>query len=71
MKWCDEKNKLIQRYESATRAYATSIRELQEGLKALAQRFDYERSFLATEEARYTSELARAALLHHIRHHHC
>ncbi|GEM_PF-2085152 len=67
MKICDEKSKLIQRYEAAARAYAASIRELQEGLPKL----DYERSFLATEEARYTSELARAALLQHIRHHHC
>jgi len=70
MKFCDEKNKLIRRYEAATNAYASSIRELQQGLARLA-RFDYERSFLATEEARYTSELARAALLTHIRQHHC
>ncbi|HLH38012.1 MAG TPA: hypothetical protein VKX39_02600 [Bryobacteraceae bacterium] len=57
----------MQRYEAAARTYAESVRELQRGLAKL----DYERSFLATEEARYTSELARAALLQHIRNHHC
>jgi hypothetical protein len=67
---CEEKTKLIRRYEAATNAYASSIHELQEGLAKLAL-FDYERSFLATEEARYTSELARAALLTHVRQHHC
>ncbi len=70
MKMCEEKSKLIRRYEAATNAYASSIHELQEDLLRLAQ-FDYERSFLATEEARYTSELARVALLTHIRQHHC
>jgi hypothetical protein len=70
MKLCDEKNKLIRRYEAATNAYASAIRELQDRMPDLPE-CDYERSFLATEEARYTSELARAALLHHIRHHHC
>ena len=70
MKMCEEKNRLIRRYEAATNAYAISIQELLKGLERLAK-FDYERSFLATEEARYTSELARAALLSHIRQHHC
>jgi hypothetical protein len=75
MKLCDEKNKLIRRYEAATNAYASAIHELQESVAPAARlnggKVDYERSFLATEEARYTSELARAALLHHIRQHHC
>lgn len=85
MKFCDEKSKLIKRYEAATSAYADAIRELQQGIAKLAngflgkaglekvglEKFDYERSFLATEEARYTTELARAALLHHVREHHC
>lgn len=70
MKLCDEKTKLIRRYEAATTAYAGAIRELVDSVAKLAK-FDYERSFLATEEARYTSELARAALLHHVRQHHC
>jgi hypothetical protein len=70
MKLCDEKTKLIKRYEAATNAYASAIHELQESVGRLAK-FDYERSFLATEEARYTSELARAALLQHVRQHNC
>lgn len=70
MKLCEEKSKLIRRYEAATNAYAGAIRELEEKLVMLA-RTEYERSFLATEEARYTSELARAALLQHVRQHHC
>ena len=70
MKLCEEKAKLLRRYEAASSAYAGAVRELEDGIKTFAK-FDYERSFLATEEARYTSELARAALLHHIRNHRC
>jgi len=70
MKLCDEKAKLVRRYEAAAGAYASALRELHQAMAAMA-RFDYERSFLGTEEARYTTELARAALLHHIRLHRC
>jgi len=69
MKICDQKAKLLKRYEAAVHAFAASLRELQEGARLTP--FDYDRSFLASEEARYTTELARAALLHHVRDHRC
>lgn len=67
---CEEKRRLLVAYEAATQAYFRAMNDLRAKM-GTSPKAEYDQLFKATEGARARSELARAALLEHIRDHKC
>jgi hypothetical protein len=67
---CDEKARLAQDFEAATRKFAEDVRQLQQNIGTLT-REEYERLQRISDEARMKSEQARLALEHHVAAHDC
>jgi len=67
---CEEKRRLLVAYEAATQAYFRAMNELRARM-GTSPKAEYDELFKATEAARARSEMARAALLEHIREHKC
>lgn len=67
---CDEKEKLLAAYQSATQAFADSVAQLHAkiGTSLLSE---YQALQGVSEEARLASERARLALEQHIASHRC
>jgi len=67
---CEEKRRLLVAYEAATQAYFRAMNGLRAKM-GTSPKAEYDRLFKATEEAHARSEMARTALLEHIREHKC
>ena len=68
--FCAEKRRLLIEYDAATQAYFRAMIDLRAKM-ATSPKELYDQLFQATEAARARSELARTALLQHIRNHNC
>ena len=67
---CLEKRRLLLEYDAATQAYFRAMSDLRAKMGTSPKAL-YDRLFEATESVRCKSELARTALLQHIRAHNC
>jgi hypothetical protein len=67
---CEEKKRLLLEYDAATQAYFRTMSDLRAKMGTSPKAL-YDLLFEATESARSRSELARTALLQHIRVHNC
>lgn len=68
--FCEEKRRLLLEYDAATQTYFRTMSDLRAKMGTSPKAL-YDRLFEATESARSRSELARTALLQHIRAHNC
>jgi hypothetical protein len=67
---CDEKQTLLNRYNTTTGTYASTVSELHAKMGILG-RPDYERLRSITDGTRYLSEQARSELEAHVLDHGC
>ena len=67
---CDEKARLLKKYNEAAQAFANSVTELHRKI-SITPKAEYDRLRRASDEARLCAERARLALEHHIVAHGC
>jgi hypothetical protein len=67
---CEEKNRLLREYETATVAFSAAVKELRRRM-GTSPKEEYERLSETSNEARVKAEQARLALEQHIAAHGC
>jgi hypothetical protein len=67
---CEEKQRLVAEYQSATKKFSGAVTELQQKM-GTSPKADYDRLSRAADEARGKSEQARLALEQHVAAHRC
>jgi hypothetical protein len=67
---CDEKGRLLRRYDEATLAFSNAVQELRRKI-GTSPKEEYERIERISNEARVKSEQTRLALEQHIAGHRC
>jgi hypothetical protein len=67
---CEEKQRLVAEYESATKKFSDAVTELQRKM-GTSPKADYDRLSRVADEARLKSEQARLAVEQHVAAHRC